>query len=197
MSDGFIESLKADWDRQGAAVTVLRLRRRRWAPHALMAADATGALVMLGFGIAYSALAIRSGNLLFYLSAAALLPVGLPLVLAGIWLRWRELAWEGETAEGVLRSTLRRLHATRRVLQLGRAAALVLFALAAIVWACALAGLVREPGGVLGLITTAWIATGLATLVWIRWRLARTARELQGCAALLHQFEGSAGASAS
>ncbi len=196
MSDDFIGSLKADWDRQGAEAVVVRLRRRRWAPHALMAADATGALVMLGIGLAYSALALRSGNLLFAVSGVAMLPVGLPLILAGIWLRWRELAWEGETAEGVLRSTLRRLHATRQVLKLGRAAAYVLFALAAVVWLCALAGLVREPRAVLGLITGAWIATGLGALVWIGWRLVRTAREMQGCVALLRQFEESVGAAA-
>ena len=193
MADDFIGSLKADWDRQGAEASVVRLRRRRWTPHALLAADLLGAVAMAVFGAVYAALAVKYRDLLFALSAIAMLPVGLPLVAAALRVRWRALAWEGETAEGVLRSSLRRLDATRRVLMLGRAASIVLFALTLAVWGAGLAGWVREPWTTLFVISSSWILAGLAGLGWIRWRLARVAREIAGCEALLGQFEGSAG----
>jgi len=188
MSDEFIGSLKADWNPQGADVALVRLRRRRWAPHALLAADAFGALVMLGFGLAYGVIALERRDLLFALSAVAMLPVGLPLVLAGMAMRWRALAWEGETPEGVLTSSLRRLIATRRVLKLGRSAAVVLFLLAIAIWGSALAGWVREPRWILLVITSSWVTAALAGLGWIRWRLARTARDIAACESLLDQF---------
>ncbi len=193
MADDFIGSLKADWGREGAEATVLRLRRRRWAPHALLAADLLGAVVMAVFGLGYGALAVKYRDLLFALSAVAMLPVGLPLVGSGLRMRWRALAWEGETPEGVLQSSLRRLAATDKVLRLARSAAVVLFALAAMVWAAALAGLVREPRSILAVITSSWVLAGLCGLAWIRWRLARVARDIAGCEGLLRQFEDSAG----
>jgi hypothetical protein len=192
MSDDFIGSLKADWDALDAEQAVVRLRRRRWTPHAWLAADLLGAVTMVVFGLIYAALAVKFHDLLFALSAIAMLPLGLPLATAAVVMRWQSLAWEGETAEGVLRSTLRRLEATRRALRLGRAGAVVLLALAAIVWAGALADLVREPKGVLAIITATWGLAGLAGLGWNRLRLIRVGREIAGCVALLRQFEESA-----
>ena len=189
MADDFIGSLKGDWDREGAERAMVRLRRRRWAPHALLAADLLGAVAMAAFGLIYAAMAVRYRDLLFALSAIAMLPVGLPLVGAGARMRWRALAWEDQTSEGVLQSTLRRLDATRRVLRLGRFASAVLFVLAVIVWAAALGGLVHEPRTILALITMTWILAGLLGLGWIRWRLSRVAQEIAGCEALLRQFE--------
>jgi hypothetical protein len=193
MSDDFIGSLKADWDGAGAEAELIRLRRRRWTPHAWLAADALGAATMIVFGFIYAALAVRYRDLLFALSAIAMLPVGLPLATTAVVTRWRALAWEGETAEGVLRSSLRRLEATRKALRLGRVGAIVLLATAVIVWAGALVDLVREPRGVLAIITGTWVLAGVSGLGWNRWRLARVGREIAGCETLLRQFEMSAG----
>jgi hypothetical protein len=192
MADDFIGSLKADWDRTGAEAEVVRLRRRRWAPHALLAADLMGAATMVVFGLIYAVLAVRARDLLFGLSAIAMLPVGLPLIGASVRMRWRSLAWEGETSEGVLRSSLRRLEATRRALALGRAASVVLFTLAALVLAAAAAGWVREPWAALAWIVASWVLAGLLGLGWIGWRLARVRLQIAGCEALLRQFEESA-----
>ena len=189
MADDFIGSLKADWDRSGADAELLRLRRRRWAPPALLAADILGTILLTGFGVGFAMLAARYRDLLFGLSAFVMLPVGLPLVLAGIRIRWRSLRWDDETPEGVLRSSLGRLEATSTILKLGRWAACALFALIIAVWAVALAGLLREPRAILAMITATWFVTGLMMLGWIEWRTRRVARERSGCEALLRQFE--------
>ena len=194
MADDFIGPMKADWDREGAERAVVRQRRQRWTPHALLAADLLGGVVMAAFGAIYAALAMKSRDLLFALSAIAMLAVGVPLTAVGARMRWRALSWEDETAEGVLRSSLRRLDATRRVLRLGRAACLVLFVLTLTVWAAALRGLVREAWPSLAVITATWILAGLLGLGWVRWRLGRVARGIAGCQALLRQFQRSTGA---
>lgn len=196
MADDFIGSLKADWDREGAEASLVRLRRRRWTPHALLAADFLGAVVMAVFGLGYAALAVKHHDLLFALAAVAMLPISLPLVATGLKVRWRALAWEGETSEGVLRSSLRRLDATRRVLQLGRGGAVTLLALALAVWAAALAGWVREPRSIVTVIMASWILAGLGMLGWVQWRLGRTARERVGCELLLRQFDSASDAQA-
>ncbi|HEV2700236.1 MAG TPA: hypothetical protein VGV09_01295 [Steroidobacteraceae bacterium] len=192
MVDDFIRSLKADWDPKGIEATVVRLRRRRWIPLALLALDLMSAATMALFGLIYAGLALRYRDLLFALSAIAMLPVGLPLVAGGIRVRWRALVWEGTTSEDVLQSSLRRLVATAKVLQLARSGTVVLFVLAMVVWAAALTGLLREPRAILFVITATWVLAGLGGLGWIQWRLARVGREIAGCDALLRQFELSA-----
>lgn len=192
MADDFIGSLKGDWTGAGVEAEVVRLRRRRWVPHALMAADLVGAAAMAVFGMIYAVLAVEHRDLLFGLSAIAMLPVGLPLAAAGVGVRWRALAWEGETSGGVLKSSLKRLDATRGVLRLARAASAVLFVLAAVVWAAALVGWVREPRTALAVITGTWLLAGLLGLAWVHWRLARVGQRIAACEALLRQFEESA-----
>jgi hypothetical protein len=189
MADDFIDSLKRDWEGQAVEATLARLRRRRWLPPVLMSLDVLGAAVMAVAGAGFAMVALRLGDLLFGLSAVAMLLVGLPLVLAAVRVRWRSLAWHGETAEGVLTCTLRRLRATERSLRLGRGGACVLFALAAVVLASRLAGLVHEPWSILLIITAAWTFSGLLMFAWVGWRLGRTARERAGCEALLGQFK--------
>ncbi len=189
MADDFLGSIKADWDRSGADAELIRLRRRRWVPQALLAADILGSIALAAFGVGFAILAARYRDLLFGLSAVVMLPIGLPLVLAGVRMRWRSLRWDDETPEGVLRSSVARLQATSKVLKLGRYAACALFALILAVWAAALAGLLREPRAILAVITATWFVTGLMSLGWIEWRLRRVAREHSGCEALLRQFE--------
>ena len=145
-ADEFLESLKADWDRQALDATLLQLRCRRWVPHAWLAADIIGAVVMAAFGLGFAVVAATSKDLLFALSAGALLAVGLPMVVASVRTRLRSLKWNDQTPEGVLKSTLARLAATRRILKLGRGSAYCLFALVVAVWACALFGSIRQPG---------------------------------------------------
>jgi hypothetical protein len=189
MADDFIDSLKRDWEGQAVEATLARLRRRRWLPPVLLSLDIVGAAAMAIAGAGFAVIALKLRDLLFGLSAVAMLLVGLPLVLAAVRVRWRSLAWDGETPEGVLTCTLRRLQATERSLRLGRGGAYVLFALAAAVLASRLAGLVHEPWSILLIITAAWALSGLAMLAWVAWRLGRTARERAGCEALLGQFK--------
>jgi hypothetical protein len=189
MADDFIGSLKADWDRQTAEATVVRLRRRRWTTHVLLAGDILGAVALIACGLGFGVGAVRLRDPLFGLSAAAMLLFALPLVLVGLRTRWRSLGWDDRTAEGVLTSSLGRLQATERIVRLSRAGAYTLLVLAAAAWTGAAAGLVRQPASVLGAITGAWIAAGVVWLFWVRWRLARIGRERAACETLLRQFE--------
>jgi hypothetical protein len=189
MADDFVESLKADWTGQAAEARLDQLRRRRWLPHVLLSLDILGGAIMAAAGVAYALVALRSGDVLFGLSAVAMLVFGLPLVVAAVRVRWRNLSWNDETPEGVLRSTVRRLHASERSLRLGRGGAWTLFALVIAVWAADLAGQVREPWTILAVITLIWALSGALMLVWVRWRLDRIVRERAGCEALLQQFE--------
>ncbi len=193
MADDFIEGLKGDWTGGGAEAEVVRLRRRRWIPHALLAADLAGAVTMAVFGTIYAVLAVRYRDLLFGLSAIAMLPVGVPLIAGGMRTRWRALAWQDETSEGVLRSSLQRLKATRRVLDLARWASAVLFALAALVWLASLAGWLREPRPLLLLIVATWVLAGVLSLAWVGWRQKGVGRQVAGCETLLRQFQESDG----
>jgi hypothetical protein len=192
MTDDFIASLKTDWTHGGEAA-VLRLRRRRWIPHALLAADLLGAVTMAVSGAVYAVLAVRDRDLLFGLSAVAMLPVGLPLIAAGVRMRWRALAWQDETSEGVLQSSLHRLQATRRVLALAGWGSAVLFALAALVWLASLAGWLREPRPMLLLIVATWVLAGALGLAWVGWRQQGVGRQIAGCETLLRQFQDSGG----
>lgn len=193
MADDFIEALKGDWTAGGAEAEVVRLRCRRWVPHALLAADMLGAVAMAVFGAIYAVLAVRYRDLLFGLSAIAMLPVGVPLIASSVRVRWRALTWQDETSEGVLRSSLQRLRATRRALDLARWASAVLFALAALVGLAALAGWLREPRPILLSIVATWVLAGALSLAWIGWRQRGVGRQIAGCETLLRQFQESAG----
>ena len=193
MADDFIEALKDDWTGGEAAAAVVRLRRRRWIPHALIAADLLGAVTMALFGAVYAVLAARYRDLLFGLSAIAMLLVGVPLIVSGVRMRWRALAWQDETSEGVLQSSLQRLGATQRVLDLARWASAVLFALTAVIWFVSLAGWVREPRATLLLISATWLLGGALSLVWVQCRRKGVGREIAACERLLRQFQESGG----
>jgi hypothetical protein len=190
MTDDFIGSLKADWGRQDIETKVTQLRGRRWVGPALLAGDILGVLTLLGFGLGYAVVAAKGRDPIYVLSAAAMLLAGLPLALAALRARWRALAWDDETAEGVLRSTIGRLKGTQQALKLGLGGAYSLFALVILVWAGALAGLIRHPPYILAVITLSWAVTAMASLWWIWRRLARLAGERAQCEALLRQFEG-------
>jgi hypothetical protein len=190
MTDDFIASLKADWDRQTAETQVILLRRRRWTPHLLLAADALGAIALTAGGLGFATAAVRFGDLLYVLSAIAMLLFALPLVLVGIRMRWRALDWDDETSAGVLASYLRRLGATEQIVRLSRRGAYTLLALAGAVWMGEGAGIIRQPTPILAVITGTWMMAGAIWLCWVRSRLARIGRERRGCEALLRQFEG-------
>lgn len=136
MTDEFLRDVQAQWRATPAPVTMLhaRLRRTRWVPHLLLAIEVTGALGAFLVGLYYFAEALRTRELLFILSAVALL-AGMPLAIAAtIRIRRDSMKWEEETPDSILSVALRRVEASLKIVRLGRLGIATVTAFTLLLW---------------------------------------------------------------
>jgi hypothetical protein len=190
MTDDLVGELKADWQRQDVEIVAVKQRLTRWRSRAylILAADVVGALLALAVGTGFAAIAWKSHDLLFGLSAFTLLVVCPPFIVGVFRERLRSLKWTDRTPEGTLRYALTRTRAIDQILRIGYWSSVVLLSFVALVWACVAAGFIsrRYP---LIFMTVVWIAAALVAMLWAKWRMRRTALERAHCERLLSKFE--------
>ncbi len=190
MSDDFLLEAKAAWRREQPDVAAirLRLRRTRWAAHAVLTIEAIGGLLGFAVGVYFFALASRTHELLYTLSALMML-VGMPLTMtASIRARRPSLRWEDETPRDVVVTALRRAEATLQSIRIGRwgVAAICVFVVA--LWLVQAGGAIRA-AGFLRLYTAATIAICVPYWLYLRHRFGRASRERTSCLRLLAELE--------
>jgi hypothetical protein len=181
--------LKKDWTRQRLEIETLTRKLRRDAIYwrLLLVLSMLMGAVGIAAGIWFAAIALHQRDLLHALAALALLTAIPPAAVAEFRARRDALKWHDPTPEGVIRHALRRVDATKRLLRITFANALVLISLAAIVWISVGLGLIKGDAPLV-LITLLWIGFGFATLVWVRWRSRTNSRAGERGQLLLREY---------
>jgi hypothetical protein len=190
MSDDFLATLRNDWREQDSEFEAVkrRLVRARLTTHLLIVLESAWALFGIAAGCWFAWIALRTGDVLFGLSALALLLVAPPSAAALLRDRLRMLTIGSDSPEETLRGALHRLRLTDRILKIGLWNALVLVAFVAAMWLCVLAGWIPRHYPLV-LLSAVWLTADATALLWFLWRRKRVAREHVQCERLLAQYE--------
>jgi len=196
MTEDLLEDLKSDWQRQEIQLDQLRRglgrsrRRTRW----VIFVEAALTVIGIVTGLGYAVLAWKRRDVLLALSALALLVVCPAFSLEFYRLRRRSLDWSDQSPEGTLHYALQRLRVMRKILRLQSWSSLALLLLVGIMWAAVWMGWIsrKYPSWILWILTAAWVAAGIATLLWAQWRLRRNDLEYRNCESLLSTFANAA-----
>jgi hypothetical protein len=189
MSDDFLRDAGRAW-RSQPDVTAMRLslHRRRWTAHAVLALEMIGCAVGFGVGLVYFAIAVKTHQLLFILSAVAML-AGMPLTMvATVRARRSSLRWEDQTPRAVVVTGLRRAEAALRMIRVGRWGVVALGGFVALLW-------VAQAVGVLGaarfMVFYTTVTTAICAPYWLYlgYRDRRATRERLACVRLLEELD--------
>jgi hypothetical protein len=192
MKDDFIRSLRDTWQlqEQDAALTLQRLRRTRWTPHIVLAAEMLGCALALLVGIWFAWVAAHApqNRLLFGLSAVVMLVTVPALTVASAMARRASLAWDDETPQMLLRMGMRRAESSLHAIRLGHWHIGIVIAFVAILWVLESLALIRAPGFLI-FYTAVCLVASLAAWLWMMWRAKRVTRERDACIRLLAMIE--------
>ncbi len=190
MSDDFFSEAKAAWRGEPAEVTAvqLRLRRRRWTAHIVLAIELIGSGFAFAVGLFFIAMAFRTHALLYTVSALALL-VSMPLAMtATVLARRPSLKWEDETPSSVVVTALRRAEASLKAIRIGRWGVVVVGAFVLMLWFAQAIGAVRSVG-FLCVYTAASFVVCAPYLLYLHRRDRRAGGERAACLRLLGELE--------
>lgn len=188
MNDDFVRSLRETWQlqEQDAAKTLKRLRRNRWTPHIVLAAEMLGCAgaLLVGIWFAWVAVHVQENGLLFALSAAVML-VSVPgLTIATAVARRASLAWVDETPQMLLRLGIRRAESSLQAIRLGRWNIAIVLAFVAILWILESLGSIHALS-FLRFYTTVCFVASLVGGTWLTLRVKHVRAERDACIRLL------------
>jgi hypothetical protein len=188
MSDNFIRALRGDWQAQdhGATAVLQRVRRNRWTPHVVLAAELAGCVfaVLVGLWFAWMALQDQEQKLLFALSAAVLLLTAPALAVAGFRARRASLAWADETPESLLKVAMGRADATLRAIRVGRWHLAIIAIFVTMLWVIEALGFLHAID-FLVLYTAICLGVSVVAWVWMRRGEKRARGEIAACTRML------------
>ena len=190
MSDDFLSQAQAAWRAEPVDIAAMhqRLRRTRWAAHAVLAAELIGGCVAFGVGLVFFAVALRAHDLLFPLSAVMLL-AGMPLTMsAALRIRRPSLKWEDATPRDVVVTALRRVDATLQMVRVSRWGVGAIAAFVATLWLAQAIGAVNA-AWFLRIYTLAALAICAPYWLYLRHRERRAGHERDVCMRLLAELE--------
>jgi hypothetical protein len=189
MMNNLPPEFKKEWIGQDLQIQALRrsLRLGQVYWRALSIVSAGSALVAVVAGIWFALQAIHNRDLLYALSAFALLSAVPPAAVAEVRARREGLKWYDETPEGTIRQALRRTVITERLLRITFFNGCVLTALVVVVWSCILAGLISNESRVIA-ITAVWLGLGIGAMLWVRSRRRVNRYERERCEKLLRDY---------
>ena len=180
MSDNFIRSLQGDWQSQHHDVTrvLRRLRRTRWMPHIVLAAEIVSCAFALLVGIWFAWVAAHTDEhkLLFALSAAVMLIVAPALCIASVIVRRHSLAWDAETPESLLTVGIRRAESSLSAIRIGRWHIAIIAIFVTTLWALEAIGLIHAVRFLM-LYTAVCLAVSVAGWLWMMSREKRLRSE--------------------
>lgn len=188
MNDDFLRRLQADWQSQPdhADPVLRRLRRNRWTPHWVLAAEILLCVLAFVAGVwfAWSAWHDEQHRVLLALSSAVLLLVAPALGIASVKARRPGLAWDIETPESLLKVGMRRAESSLRAIRIGRWHVAIIAAFVILLWIAQALGFIHAVD-FLVLYTTLCLGVCLVSWFWMRWREARARSEHESCVRLL------------
>jgi hypothetical protein len=188
MNDDFIRGLRESWQSQDqdAAMVLQRLRRRRWTPHAALAAEMLGCAVAILVGIRFVWVAAHTEQhrILFALSAGVMLVAVPALAIASALARRASLVWDDETPRVLLRVGMRRAEASLQAIRLGRWHIGIIASFVTILWILESVGLIHALG-FLVFYSAICLAACVAGWFWMLWRIKRVRGERDACIRLL------------
>ena len=178
MTDEFLDTVRADWRRDGpdlAAIGRRGERRRRLTRLSMLASLSTAFLaILLASWFGYRAAV--SGDAVTMLGAAGLL-VAVPLLIVEAIDKRRSLSLlHDSTPRGVLLEARHRAVTARRFLAGFRWSAVILLACVAAAWVL-VAGGYADRGQAL-FLTGVWVSTAFGVWLWQLWRSRRLAAEI-------------------
>jgi hypothetical protein len=188
MSDNFIRALQGDWQSQdhGAAGVLQSLRRNRWTPHLVLAAELLACVAALGVGLWFAWVALHDVQLklLYALSAGILLLSAPGLAVAGIRARRASLAWADETPESLLEVGMRRAESTLRAIRVGRWHLAIIAVFVITLWVVEALGFLRAYDFLALYTAVCGVVSGVAW-VWMVRSEKRARSEHHACARML------------
>lgn len=182
-------NLKKLWIEQDLNITTLNRRLRYGAIYwrALSMISVVAAIAAVGAGSWFAMKAVRQRDLLYALSAFALLVAVPPAAVAEVRARGQGMKWHDQTPEGTIRYALRRTVITERLLRITFFNGCVLSALVTAVWICVLLGLIPKQSCIVT-ITGIWLGVAMGTLLWVRFKKNSNQRERERCEKLLVEY---------
>jgi hypothetical protein len=188
MNDEFIRGLQRDWQsrEQDVGEMLRRLRRNRWAPHAVLGLELLGYAVALAVGVWFASVALRTSEhrLLFTLSAAILLTTAPALGIASAMARRDSLKWGDETPESILQIGIRRANASLRMVRVGQWHTAVIATFVALLWILQFAGWV-DAFRFLVLYSSICFVVSMGSWLWMRRQSRKARAEQEACRRLL------------
>lgn len=185
MSDDFLSDARTAWraEQPDIAPIRLRLRRRQRALQLHLALELIGGSLGFLIGLLFFALAVRTHELLFVLSAIALL-VAMPLTMtANVEALRPRFRWEDQTPEDVVAAARHFAEASLRTVRIGRWGVLVIAGFVVFLWLAQASGAVHATG-FLTLYTVTALLTCTPYLLILRRRHRRAIRECLACDAV-------------
>jgi hypothetical protein len=181
--------IKKEWTEQDLQINALRrsLRLGQIYWRALSVVSIAAALLAVVAGIWFVLKAVHQRDLLYALSAFALLTAVPPAAIAEVRARREGLNWHDETPEGTIRHALRRTIITERLLRITFFNGCVLAILVVVVWGCVAVALIPNESGLV-VITAIWVGFAVGALVWVRSRRRGNRVERQRCEKLLQDY---------
>ncbi len=195
MGDDFLHEAGLVWRAEPADIARMRLqlRGKRWAMHRALTVQLIGGCVAFLFGVFFFAMAVKTNQWLFTLSAIALL-VGMPLSMsANLRAHRAGQRWEDETPEGVVLTTLARAETSLTTVRIGRWGVFAIGAFVALLWLGQATGTVKAAGFLALYTATAGIIC-VPYLLYLRRRERRAGQERAACRLLLDELRAGAGA---
>lgn len=189
MTDDFLRDAQERWRGHNSDYETVRrrLRRTRWAPHALLGLEFLGAAAAFAVGLWFLATALTTRDPLFGLSALVMLGALPALTMVSFWARRGTLRWEVETPEGVVRHGLRRAEASLQAIRVGYWGATLVAGFVLVLWLAELAGAIHARDFLI-LYTAVSAAICGPYLLYLGWRRRHVLRERAACLRLLDQF---------
>jgi hypothetical protein len=186
--DDFLRKAQSDW--RGLSVDVAhlerRLRRHRWTPHLILAAEIAGGIVGFGIGLWFLSTALTGGGLLYAIAAIVMLTAMPFFTVLSFIARRKSLHWQDETPDEVLRASLARADASLRAIRVGYLGVAIIVGFVALLWIAQAIGIVRASGFVQVYSLT---ATGICVpyLVYLGLRQRQVSRERAACLKLMSE----------